>query len=607
MIASQCRHYAMCKIDYLGTGLCPSAAGGAFVSFYPQGRMDLYTYIAAGRIPVTAGLIDIADTCTLCGICDRQCCFITELRPVVVMKALKEYVAAFKSRNEKPVSVASDDVLDALRNIVGGKNASNDPAILCTYANDPCPLSQPVFPSHVVLPGTEEEISLIVRYCADNNVPYTVRGNGGSVMGFVMSKGVVIDVNRMQNIEFDEENFCVHVEPGVTAFNVQREAVKRGFRVNTAEPSAMIAANLMCSGIFSLFSHSYGISADNYINARFVGPDGSRFNLNQIDAPNLFSYNKEEKPLSGICTGVSIKLYPLLEDEKGILIPFPDFITAITFIRDLAIRRMGSAAGILGGEYISTFMAPTAGLASTMKEVFSKNVGIQYLVLVIGDSWCIESVIKMGVPVIDNRLFRTLFLGFPNIASSGWLDILKDFDDDAYPFEIIAKKELYPLLEAAIRPSPDVLAGAFDEDMREFFTEVYKNEAMTDLVWLNMFRILSSRMGRYKHVVAFILYVPLADPIIIFDLDKQFKRIADKHDIKADFGFLTPIDQGKRGVFEYDYYIDHTDEHEIEKMRASIGEVAAMIEDFSGRYKGLKWIKYTLYQGFCRSENLLYT
>ena len=62
--AAQCRHYAMCKIDYLGTGLCPSGPEKQYVAYYPQGRMDLYRALADDLIPVTEALVDVADTCT---------------------------------------------------------------------------------------------------------------------------------------------------------------------------------------------------------------------------------------------------------------------------------------------------------------------------------------------------------------------------------------------------------------------------------------------------------------------------------------------------------------------------------------------------------------
>jgi len=47
----QCRHYAMCKIDFLGTGLCPSGPRKHYVSYYPQGRMDICNALARDLSP----------------------------------------------------------------------------------------------------------------------------------------------------------------------------------------------------------------------------------------------------------------------------------------------------------------------------------------------------------------------------------------------------------------------------------------------------------------------------------------------------------------------------------------------------------------------------
>ena len=44
--ARNCRHYAMCKIDFLGSGVCASGLEKHFASYYPQGRMILYEALA---------------------------------------------------------------------------------------------------------------------------------------------------------------------------------------------------------------------------------------------------------------------------------------------------------------------------------------------------------------------------------------------------------------------------------------------------------------------------------------------------------------------------------------------------------------------------------
>src|SRR5512144_1435151 len=90
--AKDCRHYAMCKIDFLGSGVCAAGLDKQYVSYYPQGRMDLYAALAEQKIPVTDKCVEIADSCDLCGKCDYQCCFVTEMRPSRVMKALKKHI-----------------------------------------------------------------------------------------------------------------------------------------------------------------------------------------------------------------------------------------------------------------------------------------------------------------------------------------------------------------------------------------------------------------------------------------------------------------------------------------------------------------------------------
>jgi len=607
MISSQCRHYAMCKIDFLGTGVCGAGKDNHYVSYYPQGRMDIYHALANDLIPVTERLIDIANTCTLCGICDKQCYFVTELRPMRVMTALKEHIDHYLVDNGEIAKIEEDAILGELKGVMGAQWATNDPAILVSYSNDPCPLTRMQMPRYVVMPKTKDEIVGIVSICNRFNIPYAVRGNGSSVIGAVMSEGVVIDMGRMKGIEIDRDNWKVITEPGVSAYDLQREVSKYGLRVNVAEPSAFICANIMCTGIFSLFSNAYGIAADNYIDAEFVGNKGELFNLNEKTAPNLYGFQNEELPSPGICVQASIRLHQTTEDEEGILVPFSDFDDAVSFSRELSMRRIGIGIGILGGEYISTFMSPSSQLAGKLRAVFEDKLGIQYLVLVIGDKYALEAIRGMTDSIIDNRLIRMFMLSLPKLLQDDWMDLVSDSEGQEIPYRVLCKKEMYPLLEAVLTPSPELLAEAVDEDMKGFFITLYSKPEMTNLVWLNMFRVVSSRMGRYKHVVALIVYVPLDKIDIINAMNSEFKRIADKFDIKNDYGFLTPIDSGKRAVLEYDYYIDHTDRSEIERIQKAMVEVGEMIEAFSKNIKGVKWIKYIWYQGFARKENFLYT
>ncbi|MBE3131726.1 MAG: FAD-dependent oxidoreductase [Acidobacteria bacterium] len=393
-IAKNCRHYAMCKIDYLGSGVCASGLEKHYVSFYPEGRMDLYAAIAEKTIPITEKCVEIADSCNLCGKCDYQCYFVMELRPSKVMKALKDHVGAYLESGGKIVPAKDDRLLAEMKGIVGDDWATNDPAVRITYHHDLCPHVTFKMPEYVVMPNSIEEISAIVKLLNKNKIPYVVRGNGASSHGLVFSEGAVLDLNRMKTMDFDEKNWLVKVGPGIAAFDLQWEAKKRGARVHTAEP--------------------------------------------------------------------------------------------------------------------------------------------------------------------------------------------------------------------ALAPSPAQLTQDVDPDLSPFFEELYSRPEMTDLVWLNTFRIMSSRYNREKPCVALVCYLPI-DTSLIEEIQGRFQDIARKHHLKSALGFITPIDSGKRCVWEHDFYFDHNDPAEVLRIQQAAYEAGALIDDYSLKTGTIRQVRYVVNQGCCRKENLLYS
>lgn len=606
-IAAQCRHYAMCKIDFLETGLCPPGQEKHYVAYYPQGRMDLCHALSENLIPVTDGLVDIARTCNLCGICDRQCHFVTGMRPVKVMKALKDHIEAHVKAGGAVVKVENDDTLRRLKEIVGEEWATNDPAILLTYANDPFPLADMQMPGYVLLPGTAEQVSAIVTLANELALPFAVRGNGGSVFGFVFSSGIVIDMTRMKKVEIDRENWCASVEPGVTSLDLQKEVCKHGLRVNTAEPAATMCGNIVCTGLFSTWSNVYGTAADSFVDMEFVDRSGKSFLLNDKSAPNVFAFQHEVLPSPGICTKALVKLHPMTDDEEGILVPFEDFDRAVAFARELGARRIGLAVAVLGSHYLANFMSPSRELAGKIKAILPEALGIRYAVFVVGDRYARHAVREMAGTVIDQRLFRILMLGLPKLVDRKWIDLIRTYEGNDPPYAVLCAKEMYPLLEAALAPSPETAASAVDEDLRDFYTNLYSRPEMTDMVWLNMFRIVSSRMSRDKHMFAFLIYVPLDRVDIINHINAEFRRIAETHNLDNDYGFLTPMDFGKRGILEYDYYIDHTSSEERQKIARAMEEIEPFLDGLGRTVKGVTSLKYVFSQGCSRKENFLYS
>jgi hypothetical protein len=603
--AAHCRHYAMCKIDYLGTGLCPAGAAKPFVAYFPQGRMDLYAALTRDVIPVSEALLDIADTCTLCGICDPQCHFVTGMRPLAVMRALKERAEDHRRRGGPVHRPPRDEIVERLGGIVGPKWVQNDPAVLVAYADDPFPLTAMRMPRYVVMPGSTEETAAVVRLAVREKIPYVVRGNGASVYGQVFSSGMVLDMNRMKNLTIDARKHTAEVGAGVTSFELQSKALELGLRANTAEPAATVCGNVICTGTFSTWAASYGFAADNYADMEFVDRSGRVFRLSDPDAAHLTAYRHGEFPPPGVCTRAWIRLHPVADDEEGFLVPFGDFEPALAFAQELSRRGIGLSVALLGPHYLATFLSPSLELARAVKSVLPDILGIRFGVFVVAARVDRDAVRGLTGNVIDGRLLKTMILGLPNLVEGEWLGLVRDLEGQRSPYELLCRPETRPVIEAALDPSPETLAGAVDKDLQGFYIDLYRRPEFSDPVWLNSCRIVSARMGRHKHIIAFIIFLPLESGLV-GSLCRRFAETAEEIGLDHDYGFLTPLDFGKRAVLEYDYYIDQADSAEKEKTGKAMAVLVPWLDRLADETPGLTWMKTIFRQGFVKKESFLY-
>ena len=609
-IAARCVHYGMCKIDFLGTGVCPSGIEHKYVSYYPQGRMEIANALADGIIPVTERLVDIARSCTLCGICDKQCYFMMELRPMKVMGALKEYIESYIEKNKPIERTEEDEILRNLRAVVGSEWATNDSAILIAYSRDTSPLSPRRIPKYVVMPESTQEAVEVIKVANEHQVPFVPRGTGTNAAGKALGEGIIIDLSRMKTLEIDPENWSATIGAGITAFELQREANEHGMRANVAESAACVCANIISTNLHSLFSHAYGVGADHYIDAEIVSKDGKVSRLNDKNAPNLFCFSRpppgSQAPSPGICTQMTVKLYPMVDDEEGIFIPFSDLGEALKMIREIGKRRIGIAAGVLGSEYFSIYPAPTFKVSKEFKHFLKDNMGVEYILVVLGDKYDMKTIKEMADVTLDQKMINTQLLSLPRLYGNEGIELLSQFSEGKQPYKMIFKEEMEPIMEMSLSPSPDTIAELVDEDLKDFFMELYSKPEMTDLVWLNTFRTLSARIGRNHAFFNRVIWCPLDNLDRIVEICEVLKSIGDKYNLRNEFGHLAPVDFGKRAVMTYDYYFDQTNDQERENAKNANIESMEKMATLMREVKGLGSGELVLFQGLSRMENFLY-
>jgi len=224
----------------------------------------------------------------------------------------------------------------------------------------------------------------------------------------------------------------------------------------------------------------------------------------------------------------------------------------------------------------------------------------------IGDRYAREAVRKMVPSVIGADLLRTLMLGLPKLVEPQWLEMVSGYQGRGRLIDLICRPETRPVIEAALQPSPETAASCVPEALRLFYRDLYTRPEMTDMVWLNMHRIVSARMSRRKHMFAFLVYVPPDRPEVVREILEGFARVAGAHGLDHDFGFLTPMDFGKRAILEYDYYIDHTNPAEREKIARAMPELDPWLDRLADRVPGVMSLKYVFSQGCARKDGFLY-
>jgi UDP-N-acetylenolpyruvoylglucosamine reductase len=609
-IAKKGTHCGMCKIDFLDIGVCPAGKKHAYVAYWPEGRMEIIQALASGRVNPTEKLVDIVNSCTNCGICDRQCNFITQLRPEKVQEELKKYVEELdKSKFQK---IPEDDVLKDLRSIVGEKWATNDPIIISSYTNT-IKMKNNGYNFYIVVPETSEEVSNIVKLANRYNIPYLPRGGGAFLSmamqtllakGVGLERGIIIDCGRMKKIKIDTENWIATIGSGVTAFELQKEVYKLGMRALVAEAEAHVCVNIASFGIISTWGNSYGWGSDNFTDAELVDSEGNIIHHSdeKITNPYATKYSFANLTLtpSRIITEATVKLHPVFKDEEAALIPFEKLDDAVEFAIKLAKHDIGLSLAVLSNKYLSEFICPTNEIAEDFEYICKNYLKLNYVVDVVYHKYDKKTLEELADVIIDESMMKALILGSPKLTSLKNSEFLKILSEEKNPLKAIFAGPMRKHLEKGLDPSPEQIAKVYDEDLQDFFKKVYSKPEMTDIVWHHAFRILPSRLLRQKMFMVRGGYT-LANKDIIIKLHNMLEDVGNKYNLKNALGFISFLEHGKLSFLEYDYYYDHRDPEARNRLNQAI------VESLQKKLKmnNLIPIEYVFHKGLYRKEHLM--
>jgi glycolate oxidase len=186
-------------------------------------------------------------------------------------------------------------------------------------------------PMAVVLPGTTEEVSKILRFCHDNHIKVVPRGAGTSLSGgaLPLEDSIVLCLSRMNKVlSIDLPNRVARVEAGITNSGITQAVAGHGF-FYAPDPSSQIACTVggnVATNSGGAHCLKYGVTTNHILGVRIVMMNGEVIDIggDYLDAPgyDFLALIIGSEGQLGVVTEVTVRLLKAAEGARPMLLGF---------------------------------------------------------------------------------------------------------------------------------------------------------------------------------------------------------------------------------------------------------------------------------------------
>jgi glycolate oxidase len=223
-----------------------------------------------------------------------------------------------------------DEIIKDLRKLVPETPLIDDAQGRRTYESDALTAYRGV-PLAVLLPGTTEEVSKILRYCHQHRIKVVPRGAGTSLCGgaLPLQDSIVLGISRMNRVlEVDPINRIAKVEAGITNIGISQAVASYGF-FYAPDPSSQLACTLagnIATNAGGAHCLKYGVTVNNLQGLRIVLMDGETLDIggDYLDAQgyDFLSLITGSEGQFGVVTEATVKLIKQPEGARPMLLGF---------------------------------------------------------------------------------------------------------------------------------------------------------------------------------------------------------------------------------------------------------------------------------------------
>lgn len=186
-------------------------------------------------------------------------------------------------------------------------------------------------PLAVVLPGSTEEVSAILKFCHEHRIKVVPRGAGTSLSGgaLPLEDSIVLCLSRMNKVlSVDLENRFARVEAGITNSGITEAVAGDGF-FYAPDPSSQIACTVggnVATNSGGAHCLKYGVTTNNVLGLRMVLMTGEVVDIGgpSLDSPgyDFLALIIGSEGQLGVVTEVTVRVLKSPEGARPMLLGF---------------------------------------------------------------------------------------------------------------------------------------------------------------------------------------------------------------------------------------------------------------------------------------------
>ena len=187
-------------------------------------------------------------------------------------------------------------------------------------------------PDVVLKPTTTSEVSAILKYCNENNIPVTPSGARTGLSGGALPiyKGVALSMEKFNRIiEIDEKNHQVTTEPGVITQILQDAVREKGlfYPPDPASKGSCFIGGNVSENSGGPKAVKYGVTKDYVLNLEVILPNGEIIWTGANVLKNATGYNLTQLIIGSegtlaVITKIVLRLIPHPTKDLLMLVPF---------------------------------------------------------------------------------------------------------------------------------------------------------------------------------------------------------------------------------------------------------------------------------------------